>query len=387
MNKRTIRFLLPLTIVIVMAVVMAGCTVSVGPPGEGASPPAQDQTTIETAVAQTVQAQMAQTAVAETPAGQATDTSIPSTDTPAPPTDTPSAEANTPAPATNTPAQPTDTPAPPTDTPAPPTNTPIPPTDTPAPPTDTPAPPTPTPEPQHANLKIDWIRLNPDPPVQGQPVHVELQVYNHGNALANGNFNVAWWAGSNFADGPHCTWTLNGLVAGGGRVLSCDYPGYASWYANIDTMARVDTTNAIPESNEGDNELRMRISVSKPPTPTPLALPNLKVDWIKFNPDPPVQGQPVQVKLQVYNHGNARANGGFVVDWWAGVHFADGPHCRWQINGMNAGGGRVLTCTYAGYASWYGRLETMARADVENAIHESNESDNELHKFISVAKP
>jgi hypothetical protein len=117
---------------------------------------------------------------------------------------------------------------------------------------------------QLPNLKVDWIQLNPNPPVQGQPVHVKLQVYNHGNARANGNFNVAWWAGSNFADGPHCTWNINGMNAHGGRVLECNYAGYGSWYASIDTMASVDTGKVIPESNEDDNELKMTIAVSKP---------------------------------------------------------------------------------------------------------------------------
>ncbi|HEY54463.1 MAG TPA: hypothetical protein G4N94_13515 [Caldilineae bacterium] len=295
-------------------------------------------------------------------------------------TDTPEPSTDTPEPAADTAEPPTDTPEPATDTPESPTNTPEPATNTPAPPTDTPVPPTDTPVPK-PNLAIDWIELNPNPPVQGQPVAVKLQVYNHGDGRAQETFSVDWWAGSNFADGPHCTWSIDGMSAGGGRVLTCNYPGYTSWYASIETMARADVNNTVAESDEGNNEFRLPIAVAKQP------MPDLVVDWIEFKPDPPVQGQPVEVKLQVYNHGNQRANGPFKVEWRAGVNFADGPHCTWTIDGMNAGGGRVLKCTYPGYASWYGRLKTNATADVDNVVAERDEGNNELRLTISVAKP
>ena len=260
------------------------------------------------------------------------------------------------------------------------TNTPQPAANTPEPPTETPVPPTNTPAPK-PNLAIDWIELNPNPPVQGQPVEVKLQVYNHSDGRAQEAFTVDWWAGANFVDGPHCSWPIEGMNAGGGRVLTCSYPGYASWYGSIETMARADVHNTVAENDEGNNEFRMPISVAKRP------MPDLVVDWIEFKPNPPVQGQPVGVKLQVYNHGNLRADGPFKVEWRAGVNFADGPHCTWTIDTMNAGGGRVLKCTYPGYASWYGRLDTSATADVDNVVDEREEGNNELRLTISVAKP
>ena len=273
MNNRITHLLVLVSILVLLGALIAGCTVNVGNPGGEAQQPAPDQGVIETAVALTVQAQTQQQPPADTPTPQ----SVPDTPTPVPPTPTS-------APPTNTPVPPTPTPAPPTNTPAPPTPTPLVlstlvPTLVIVIPTVTEPTPTPllvataliptvtiiTPVAfQLPNLKVDWIQLNPNPPVQGQPVHVKLQVYNHGNARANGNFTVAWWAGSNFADGPHCTWNINGMNAHGGRVLECNYAGYGSWYASIDTMARVDTGKVIPESNENDNELKMTIAVSKP---------------------------------------------------------------------------------------------------------------------------
>lgn len=366
MNSRPLSFILSFTLILLLVIVLAGCTVSMGTPG-GAGADEQEQHKIDTVVALTVQAQVERTATAAAAEGETTPTG---------------------AAATNTPAPPTDTPEPPTDTPEPPTDTPEPPTDTPAPPTDTPAPPTNTPVPQQADLQIDWIHLNPNPPVQGQPVDVEVQVYNHGNAKANGVFTVGWWAGANYTDGPHCTWNIDGLVATGGRVLHCTYAGYPSWYANLETMARADTGNVIAESNEDNNETRMTISVAKP-TPTPVPLPNLKISELEILPPTPVQGEPVTIQVHLSNDGNAAVTENFLVDWWAGVNYVDGPHCTWNVAGgsMAPRTELVLTCTYAGYPSWYAQIETMARADVNNTIDESNEGDNELHKFISVSKP
>ena len=362
MSTQLRKTLFSVAVVVLGVMLLSGCNVTLGPPG-GATPDEQEQHKIATSVAETVQAQADRTATAM--ASELTVTA--STDTPAAPTDTPAAA---------------------TDTPEPPTDTPLPPTDTPAPPTDTPAPPTDTPVPQQADLQVDWIRLNPNPPIQGEPVDVELQVYNHGSARAEGNFTVGWWAGANYTDGPHCTWNVAGMNARGGRVLRCTYGGYPSWYANLETMARADIGNAIDESDEDNNELRMTISVSKP-TPTPIPLPNLTITELELLPPTPVQGEPVTVQVHLYNDGNAAVTGNYVVDWWAGVNYVDGPHCTWNVAGENMAPhtGRVLTCTYPGYPSWYAQIETMARADVNNTIHESDESDNELHKFISVSKP
>jgi hypothetical protein len=112
------------------------------------------------------------------------------------------------------------------------------------------------------DLYIQSITLNPNPPVQGQPVQVKVAVYNQGNA-ASGPYNVVWYAGSNFPN-QACAWPVDGSNAHGGRVLSCNYPGYSSWYGSLTTRAIVDSGNSVNESNEGNNTLDMNISVSKP---------------------------------------------------------------------------------------------------------------------------
>jgi hypothetical protein len=111
-------------------------------------------------------------------------------------------------------------------------------------------------------LIINLLELTPSTPTQGNSVAVKVQVYNQGNAAA-GAFKVAWWPGENYAS-PACEWDVPSLVALGGLVLNCTYgpPGYPSPYASIVTKASADTGNAISESNEGNNDAKMTISVN-----------------------------------------------------------------------------------------------------------------------------
>jgi hypothetical protein len=112
------------------------------------------------------------------------------------------------------------------------------------------------------DLYVQSITLNPNPPTNGQPVDVQVAVYNQGNAQA-GAYTVVWYAGENYAS-PACTWPVDKTNASGGRVLSCNYAGYPSWYPSINTKAIVDSGNTVAESNEGNNTLLMNISVIKP---------------------------------------------------------------------------------------------------------------------------
>ena len=52
------------------------------------------------------------------------------------------------------------------------------------------------------------------------------------------------------------------LVANGGLVLNFDYARLSKSYASIVTKASADTGNTISESNEGNNDSKMTISVN-----------------------------------------------------------------------------------------------------------------------------
>lgn len=246
-----------------------------------------------------------------------------------------------------------------------------------------------------ADLYVSEFSLNPSTPVQGQPVQVRVGVYNGGTTAAVGSFHIEWYAGENYGS-PACTWDLDGMVARGGRILTCNYAGYPSWYTSINTKVLVDTAGSIPESNEGNNGYTLAISVLAPAAPTPVPTPvppptavgqpDLYVSEFTLNPATPVQGQPVQVRIGVYNGGTAAAVGSFHIEWYAGENYGS-PACSWDLDGMVARGGRILTCNYAGYPSWYTSINTKAVVDTANTIAESNEGNNVRLENIRVTQP
>ncbi len=112
--------------------------------------------------------------------------------------------------------------------------------------------------------------------------------------------------------------------------------------------------------------------------------PDLYISEFQLTPATPVKGQPVNVRVGVYNKGAAQA-GAFTVKWWPGENYPN-PACSWNINKMNARGGRILNCTYSGFPSWYARINTKVVADTSNRVVESNEGNNTFKKQISVGR-
>jgi subtilase family serine protease len=172
---------------------------------------------------------------------------------------------------------------------------------------------------------------------------------------------------------------VNSLAARGREVLTCTYDGYTSWYGSLITKVVVDSAEEVAESNEENNEDKKTISVSRKSTPL---MPDLFVSEFSLDPSTPIQGSPVAVRVGVYNQGNEKS-GAFTVQWWAGENYKE-PACTWQVDSLAARGGRILTCTYGGYPSWYGSLITKVVVDSAEKVAESNEENNEDKKKISV---
>jgi len=114
-------------------------------------------------------------------------------------------------------------------------------------------------------------------------------------------------------------------------------------------------------------------------------IPDLFVSEFSLDPSTPTQGSPVSVRVGVYNKGTA-ASGPFTVQWWPGENYQESA-CKWQVEGLVANGGRILTCTYPGYPSWYGSLVTKVVVDPLSEVAESNENNNIYKKTISVNRP
>ena len=110
------------------------------------------------------------------------------------------------------------------------------------------------------DLVITSLQFNPYPPVKNNAVTVTIQTMNNGGA-ASGPYTVYWYPGENYP-APGCTWDVDGSNAGGGRVLSCIYPGYPSAYSGITTKAVIDPSDSVNEINEGNNVMKKSIDVS-----------------------------------------------------------------------------------------------------------------------------
>jgi len=109
--------------------------------------------------------------------------------------------------------------------------------------------------------------------------------------------------------------------------------------------------------------------------PLPLKLPDLFVSEFTLTPANPVKGQPVHVRIGIYNKGNAAASS-FKVVWYGLSTFSD-PSCSWDIaTTVNVNGGRILECDYV-FQSWYpNNKTTVAIVDSDKQIFESDESNN-----------
>lgn len=231
------------------------------------------------------------------------------------------------------------------------------------------------------DLVVSRISLSPESPVQGEPVTVKVTVYNRGDQRC-GPFTVQWKPGENYGS-PACRWRAPGLAARGGRVLTCRYEGYPSRYSRINCLARVDPNGEVDERDEGNNVARKGLRVLQ--AREAGGKPDLYVSEFSISPSTPVKGEPVTVRIGVYNRGNARS-GPFLAQWLPGENYTR-PAQQWRINSLPARGGKILTFRYPGYPSWYSRLNTMVVVDPNNEVEESNEGNNRRQQRIRVARP
>lgn len=137
---------------------------------------------------------------------------------------------------------------------------------------------------------------------------------------------------------------------------------------------------------DGQGPFWVKIVVPNPtptPTNTVVAKPDIYISEIVYNPAAPKQGELVTVKVSTYNKGNAAA-GAYTVEWYPANGAPLG--CSWPVTGNNAGGGKVLTCTYT-YGGWNHAYETKAITDSTNAIAESDETNNTKTQTLDVSPP
>ncbi|MFZ5911570.1 MAG: CARDB domain-containing protein [Chloroflexota bacterium] len=116
--------------------------------------------------------------------------------------------------------------------------------------------------------------------------------------------------------------------------------------------------------------------------PAPAAQPDLYISQITYSPAHPSKGDEVEVKVSVYNGGNAQA-GPSTAQWWSAQNNPGAMRCSWAVESLVAHGGRVYTCTYT-YNSC-STYTTFAVADATGAVDESNEGNNTREQSLPVA--
>lgn len=100
-----------------------------------------------------------------------------------------------------------------------------------------------------ADLTVDAISFDPNPPVVDQETEVSITVRNAGPGAAGG-FNWDWTAGGE----GYFNGRLGGLNAGEATVVTVRWTP-ANAHDRLTTTARVDTDNEVAETDERNNEL------------------------------------------------------------------------------------------------------------------------------------
>ena len=123
----------------------------------------------------------------------------------------------------------------------------------------------------------------------------------------------------------------------------------------------------------------VKIKVKQPP----VSKADLVIKDIEFVPSLPSVGEVVTILITLKNDGDTRAEN-FRVVWYA-YELSMAPACEWNhVSAYNPGEERMLVpCSFT-YTSSGSNIETVAYVDLDDNIEESNEGNNTFSKMITV---
>jgi len=220
-----------------------------------------------------------------------------------------------------------------------------------------------------ADLVVDSVASTPATPVQLQPSTITVTVRNAGTCTATG-FGVVFRPDlfSPAAAPPAVVASL-----GAGASTTVNIPVTFSHSGLFISLATVDPTNTVAETNEGNNTTTKTFLVA---TGVDLAVSSVTTTPVK-----PVAGQSAAVSVTVANLGVNPA-GPFRVDW--SPNFGQ-PAIQRQVAGLGAGATTTLSIPYT-YAAG-GTFASIATADAGGAVSETNEFNNTNTTLITVVPP
>ena len=131
--------------------------------------------------------------------------------------------------------------------------------------------------------------------------------------------------------------------------------------------------------NTANKPFWVKIKVKQPP----VSKADLVIKNIEFVPSLPSVGEVVTVLITLKNDGDTRAENFRVV--WYPYELSMAPACEWNhVNAYNPGEERMLVpCSYT-YTNSGSDIETVAYVDVDDNVEESNEGNNTFSKMITV---
>ncbi len=251
-------------------------------------------------------------------------------------------------------------------------------TETPPPPTDTPAAATntasPTPLPCNAARFVTDVNYPDGAIVEANTTFTKTwRLRNVGSCTWTSGYKLVFDHGDSM-NAPAETTLTTGTVPPGGTVdISVELkapatPGTYKGYFKLRSPEGI----VFGLGASAQNPFWVEIVVPAP------SKPDLIVTAMTFSTDPVQQGIPFTVTVKVKNQGTANA-GAFSVQWWASEAVVA---CNWSVALLAAGVEQTLTCEYT-YGDW-GKYIVKAVVDTGNVVDESNEGNNELSRTLSV---
>ncbi len=230
----------------------------------------------------------------------------------------------------------------------------------------------------------------PQPPLPGATSTLEATATNTFTVTPCVPMTTANAVDVNVRSGPSTAYDIVGALPSGTstRVYGqndsrtwwyIEFPASSGRYAWVSMS--VTTGSCIPVSLQ---------FVAAPPLPTATAtstlvvglLPDLYVSEYAWLPVPPHMGFPFNIRVGVYNQGNAPA-GFFTVRWWLSTS-APSAACSWNVASLVANGGKILQCNYTP-GGWNNAYPSRVVVDTGNTVAESNEGNNTRSAPLQVA--
>lgn len=208
----------------------------------------------------------------------------------------------------------------------------------------------------------------------GQKVKLNVTISNSGTVPVSSAFNVAFKKGDADAGSQSFSETIQ---ASGTGTLSFTLTDAETAAGTVSFTVTLDSDGSIAESNETDNTGSVSIEVIQP-------LPNLKVKSFSASaPDSDLIeiGKAFDFLIEIENAGEAATEGSFMVSFSGTDYSVSGT----IADAIAAGTSSSFTLSGDPFQA-VGDVEITATVDSDNAITESDETDNTLSSTISVSE-